>query len=56
MCEDESNDLTHKFVIQMFALSRTLARALNGGQNHEELGIYIIKKSIKELKVLLNEK
>ena len=56
MSEDELNDLTHKVLIQMFAFSRTLACALNGGQNHKESENYILKESIKELEFLLNKK
>ena len=56
MSEDELNDLRHKVLIQMFAFSRTLACALNGGQNHKELENYILKESIKELEFLLNKK
>ena len=56
MSEDELNDLTHKVLIQMFAFLRTLACALNGGQNHKEFENYILKESIKELEFLLNKK
>ena len=56
MLQQELDDAIQKIVVQMFAFARTLACALNGRRDQNELQNYIIEESIKELEFLLKKK
>ena len=52
MTEEELDKMIHDMVVSQFMFTRTLARALDGGQDQKELEKFIIAEFIKELEFL----
>ena len=56
MAETEKDEIVYRMVMGQFIFAKELAKALNGGEENEELETFILKEMTKELQHLLDIK